>query len=159
MKLKLKREEYKWDEVEKNIGKKISGNYREFYETIGSVYIDDFLYIVPPEDVGKGDGIKENWDYFSFAYGYLKSEWEDIEELPEYNGEEGWMPVGTTSNGDFIFCSKEKVMVTDGGFEEREEYEGTLLDFVGKYLKDEIRSRIFPEYPLGVEHEVIIVSK
>lgn len=147
-KLKENKIEYNWDSLEIELGYKLPHYYKDFYEKYGLIGIDDYIYIVGEDKTENSYPIKEHIEYTRHVYDYLYTdEDEDFMQIKFYDGNKGWLPVGYTTNGDTIFCSNKEVMIIDEGFEEREIYEGSIEDFIGRYLRGEM------SYDIGVEGE------
>ena len=159
MNLKIKRLDYNWERLEEDIGMTIYDNYKEFYETIGSVGIDDFIYIVPPEDVGLLEGLVKNFKYMKSVYGSFNDNGHIKEGIDFYYNGKGWLPVGYTTNGDFILVEEGRVMFLEGYFELREVHDCSLMQFIEKYLNDELYTEIFDNGLVGMEHEMEIIYK
>lgn len=115
-------EKLDWNKVEGELGGRIPNSYKEFYEKLGSVGIDSgYIYIVNVETHGGDMGLSERYRETLEAYTMLK-DFLDCEEqkLAIGFGNDDWFPVGTTTNGDYIFINDEYgVLITDGRFIER----------------------------------------
>ena len=151
MNIPLKRNVIDWSTVELALGFPINDNYKEFYETLGSVELDEFFYIV-----GLGDeyGLIEQSKNTLAAYEELKEFLDDgINIMTE------WLPVGYTIDGAYIFCNDVSVMLTDGGFENVEIYDMSLLNFLLSIIENKITSDNLIEDINDIEHSVKILSK
>lgn len=156
MKVEIKKKTEDWDKIEDYLGWELNDNYKEIYEVMGDVSIDDLIYIVTPIKKGENYGIKELYSYVEDVHRELNNEGLSIEKLNLYDGEEGWLPVGHTSNGDFIFCQDGKVMIADEGLEEREVYNYSLIKFIREYIRGESRFKFNPYNEKGEEHIIEI---
>lgn len=156
MKVEIKKKTEDWGKIEEYLGWELNDNYKEIYEVMGNVSIDDLIYIVTPIKKGENYGIKELYRYVEDVYRELNNEGLSIEKLNLYDGEEGWLPVGHTSNGDFIFCQDGKVMIADEGLEEREVYNYSLIKFIREYIRGESRFKFNPYNEKGEEHIIEI---
>ena len=154
-------EKLDWNKVEGVLGGRIPNSYKEFYEKLGSVGIDSgYIYIVNVETDGEDMGLSERCRETIEAYTMLK-DFLDCEEqkLDIGFGNEDWFPVGTTTNGDYIFINDEYgVLITDGSFIEREEYECSLLEFVNKYLNNDLKYEVLSEVASKGEHELVVIN-
>lgn len=154
---KLAKVSFDWEPIEKELKFELPNNYKEFYETFGAVGIDDFIYIVPPE--ASNYGLKGHIDYVQEAYLQLEQWLEKEQKISLFNGVVGWLPVGYTTNGDFIFVDDSNVLVTDSAFEEKEIYKMKLIKFIERYLENNLNSKIFPDDVVLEEHSIEILKK
>ena len=148
-----------WGTIEKELGFLIYHNYKEFYERFGSIGIDDYIYIVNPTNHKLIDGFIEFHNYVFDAYNQLEKYLDKAQKIKFYDGTSGWLPVGYTTNGDFIFCDSSNVMVTDEGFEEREVYKVSLIEFIQLYLDNNLEFRVLSDGLVGEKHEIEIIMK
>lgn len=152
----LKNLPYYWTPIEKELGYSINENYKLFYETIGAIGIDDYIYIVSPTNSDFIDGLVEfNKDVYT-AYLQLEQYLNEDHKIKFF---EGWLSVGYTTNGDYIFCDSSRVMITDEAFEEREIYDNSLLEFIELYLADELRFEVLSDGMVGKTHEMVLITK
>lgn len=155
----MKRVTYDWNNVEEEVEFKIYESYKDFYERVGSIGIDDFIYIVSPTDVEFMDGLKENFKNIKDVNDTFKKGGHIDENLNLFEGEFPWMPVGYTTNGDYILVRDGEVMILGGYFDEIEIYDCYLMGFIEKYLRDELKYGVFPDDLIGIKHEVELISK
>lgn len=138
MVINVERNEFDWEEYEKELKYRVNGSYKDFYERVKGVGLDDYIYI---------SGLKESKYSETLTY-IVNSTLDAYEQLEVYLEEDAkiefgekcckWLPVGSTTNGDFILCSGNEVMILDEGFEEREIYDCSLYEFILKYIKDDL---------------------
>lgn len=158
-KVNFERLPYNWAEIEAELDFLIPDMYKEFYEKIGSVSIDDFIYIVNPTKTDHIAGLKEFKEDVTEAYLELETFLDKNLYIQFLGKEPGWLPVGYTTNGDFIFCDSSKVMVTDEAFEEREIYDKSLYEFIELYLNDDLVFTVLSDGAVGDIHKVLIGEK
>ena len=156
-KYSFKKCEYDWNQIESKLKGNLPNSYKTFYETIGAIGIDDFIYIVPP-DLNEY-GLQGHFNTVLEAYNVLKKWLDEEKYITFFNEDKGWLPVGYTTNGDFLFVNEKSVLLTDSAFEEQEVFEVDLLSFVELYLKNTVNSNIFPEDIRMEEHTIEILKK
>lgn len=149
--LPLKRNLVNWSKVEEVLGFTINENYKEFYETLGSIELDEFLYIV---GLGTKGGIIDQVNDTVDAYEQLK---EYLDEPLEVVTK--WLPVGYTIDATYIFCNEEFVMLTDGGFDNKEVFKGSLLSFIEDIMANKVTSEHLVPDINEIEHEIRILDK
>lgn len=158
--IKMKRLPYNWEQVEKKLGFKIYENYKDFYETCGAISIDDYIYIInPTEEEFSEDLYNFGQETINEMYPRLEEYLDEEFKIKFYDGDSGWLPIGYTTNGDYIFCTEDSVIITDAGFERREIYECTLIDFVNKYLTENLDYEVLTDGREGEKHEIMIIYK
>lgn len=155
----IKRLPYNWNPVEEKLGYTINDNYKTFYETIGSIGIDDYIYIINPTNCDYIDGLFNFRESVNDAYVQLEEFLEDDLQIKFFDGTSGWLPIGYTTNGDFVFCDSLRVMITDEGFEEREIYNKSLIEFIQLYLEDNLEYKVLSDGLVGEQHKIEIIMK
>lgn len=140
-----------WTTIEQQIGVTINRNYKEFYETLGAVNLDDYFYIVGIDPV---DGLASHIEWVRDCY-------EDIDfptGLPPTLIE--WLPVGNTDD-IFIFCNDDSVILVDFDFEfdEIEVHDCSLLDFVKRIVNNQTESKLIHNDLGGIPHSLQIYEK
>lgn len=150
--LPIERNEFDWSDVESNLGFLVNDNYKEFYETLGSIELDEFFYIV--NAVGD-DGLVSHVEITVDAYRQLAEFIDQPIDLPNV-----WLPVGYTIDGVYVFCNQTSVMLTDGGFNNAEIYNQSLLDFLAAITSNKItNSEHLVSDIADIDHKVLILSK
>lgn len=159
-KLNVKRTGYNWNPVEVELGFGIFKSYKDFYEKYGCVGIDDYIYINNPTECKYNEGLCKfkkylEEDVYTKLEGYLT----DDLKIKFYDGFSGWMPIGYTIDGDFIFCTEDSIIVTDAGFESRDIYKCSLEKFLEMYLTNTLKSKVLGNEMVDGKHDVEIIYK
>lgn len=150
--LPIKRNQFDWSDVESDLGFPVNDNYKEFYETLGSIELDEFFYIV---DAVGDDGLLSHVGSTVDAYRQLEEFVDQPIELPNL-----WLPVGYTIDGVYVFCNQTSVMLTDGGFNNAEIYNQSLLDFLVAVTTNKIINSDHLVSDIAyIDHKVLILSK
>lgn len=148
MNVPLTRRNMDWSEIDATTLTTVNDNYKAFYETLGSIELDSFLYIIDASELS------------SFVRNTL-SAYQMLEEYLDYDLDlvTEWLPIGYTIDGVYILCNDSSVMLTDGGFESVEIYDMCVLDFIVGLCDNTVESNNLVADMLVIEHILIILSK
>lgn len=151
MSLPFKKATVDWIGVESSLGFSVNNNYKDFYSLLGAVGIDNFLFVV---GINEEDGLVRQLEYTLDTYGELKEFLDEEIEIGSH-----WLPVGYTIDGAFLFCSEESVMITNGGFEDVELFNCSLLDFVKNVINNKVDSENLFDVDDRVVHDIVLLEK
>ena len=150
-----------WEKYEKGLKVTIPDSYKEMYEKLGAIGIDNYVYIAniveSPSIFGLQEIMEQSKECYNLLGGHLD---EDAYTLKIGDKEDEWFPIGKTTNGDFIFVNDNQgVTILEGGFLGKEDYECSLIEFINKYLNDDMKYEVLSEGLDGEEHELTILAK
>jgi hypothetical protein len=134
-----------WADAERFLGIALPAEYKSFIDTYGEGKIDGFLTIYSPLGVDFGPRLVSALGAASATRAGLPDDF----PFPLFPEEGGLLPCGQTDNGDLVWlrpahAESWTVVVTEASGPERDEFAGTLTEFLARVLTKEHTSPVFP---------------
>ena len=139
-----------WQDVERRLGS-LPSDYRRFIETYGTGLLDEFVWIFSPCAANEYVNLESQAKVILDGLAQSAAEFPDVFGMPRHPDPGGFLPFGSTDNGDNLFWVTKgnpddwTVAVMGPRSPDCFYHDGGMVDFLTKLLGREFQCSIFPD--------------
>lgn len=139
-----------WLKVEEALGS-LPTDYHRFIETYGTGLLDEFVWIFSPNTKNEYVNLEDQSRVILNGLAQSAREFPDVFTMPRHPEPGGFLPFGSTDNGDNLFWLTKgapddwTVVVMGPRSSDCYYHGGGMVDFLVKILGGEARCSIFPD--------------
>lgn len=139
-----------WTRVESRLGS-LPSDYRRFLSVYGTGLIDEFVWIFNPSTVNENVNLEQQSKTILEGLADSARQFPDVFTMPRYPEPCGFLPFGSTDNGDNLFWITKgnpddwTVAVMGPRSPDHVSHEGGMVDFLCSILSKEVQCKVFPD--------------